>query len=196
MVILAGKRERARLEEVAESIPEPLIVYDDMQRGTYGNRAAMRLFGRSFVERSVDEWGRMTDPRDDHGMELALNRTMNSTLTHDAHDQIVQIFDDQSDDGAMLTIPYTYSVYFRPEPKVTWSNRWDLYFVNQDDSNNIHWFAIVNSIVISGLLTAVVAVIFTRTIRGDIKGYMESGLEDGERLKTWRDVICRTLRCC
>ncbi|MGH2446247.1 MAG: ATP-binding protein [Thermoleophilaceae bacterium] len=68
---LAGaERERARLEEVAEAIPEPLIVYDDQLRGTYGNRAAMRLFGRSFVERPLDEWGRSTEPRDDHGAPL------------------------------------------------------------------------------------------------------------------------------
>jgi len=65
-----AEQERARLEEVAEAIPEPLIVYDDSLRGTYGNRAALRLFGRSFVERSIDEWGRITDPRDDHGAAL------------------------------------------------------------------------------------------------------------------------------
>ena len=65
-----AERERARLEEVAESIPEPLIVYDEQGRGTYGNRAALRLFGRSFVERSVAEWGRSTEPRDEHGRSL------------------------------------------------------------------------------------------------------------------------------
>lgn len=65
-----AERERARLEEVAEAIPEPLIVYDASARGTYGNRAALRLFGRSFVERPIDEWGRMTDPRDEHGAAL------------------------------------------------------------------------------------------------------------------------------
>lgn len=65
-----AERDRARLEEVAEAIPEPLIVYDSELRGTYGNRAALRLFGRSFVERPIDEWGRMTEPRDEHGREL------------------------------------------------------------------------------------------------------------------------------
>jgi len=65
-----AERERARLEEVAEAIPEPLIVYDEEPRGTYGNRAAMRLFGRSFVERPIDEWGRATEPRDEKGMAL------------------------------------------------------------------------------------------------------------------------------
>lgn len=68
--LVAAERERARLEEVAEAIPEPLVVYDDQLRGTYGNRAALRLFGRSFVERPLDEWGRATEPRDERGRML------------------------------------------------------------------------------------------------------------------------------
>ena len=68
--LASAERERARLEEVAEAIPEPLIVYDESSQGTYGNRAAMRLLGRSFVERPLDEWGRTTDPRDEHGVVL------------------------------------------------------------------------------------------------------------------------------
>ena len=84
------------------------------------------------------------------------------------------------DEDATLTIPYTYSVYFREEEKIEWANRWDLYFVNQEESTTVHWLAIVNSIVISGLLTAVVAVILGRTIRNDIKGFKDGGLEDGK----------------
>jgi signal transduction histidine kinase len=68
--LAAAERERKRLEEVAEAIPEPLIVYDDRLHGTYGNRAAMRLFGRSFVERALDDWGRVALPRDEHGEPL------------------------------------------------------------------------------------------------------------------------------
>jgi signal transduction histidine kinase len=68
--LVAAERERARLEEVAEAIPEPLVVYDDQLQGTYGNRAALRLFGRSFVERPLAEWGRSTEPRDEHGAPL------------------------------------------------------------------------------------------------------------------------------
>jgi signal transduction histidine kinase len=67
----SAERERARLEEVAEAIPEPLIVYDDALQGTYGNRAALRLFGRSFVERPMDEWARVTEPRDAQGRQLS-----------------------------------------------------------------------------------------------------------------------------
>ncbi len=66
----AAERERKRLEEVAEAIPEPLIVYDDQLHGTYGNRAALRLFGRSFVERALEDWGRVALPRDEHAQPL------------------------------------------------------------------------------------------------------------------------------
>ena len=68
--LAAAEHERARLEEVAEAIPEPLVVYDDQLRGTYGNRAALQLFGRSFVERPLDDWGRATEPRDEQGNAL------------------------------------------------------------------------------------------------------------------------------
>jgi signal transduction histidine kinase len=64
------ERERTRLEEVAEAIPEPLIVYDADGRGTYANRAALRIFGRSFYDRPVDEWGRAAEPRDERGRSL------------------------------------------------------------------------------------------------------------------------------
>ncbi|HET7685087.1 MAG TPA: HAMP domain-containing sensor histidine kinase [Candidatus Limnocylindria bacterium] len=66
-----AEQERARLTEVADAIPEPLIVFDGEGRGRYGNMAAMRLFGRAFVERPVDEWQRLADPRDERGVPLA-----------------------------------------------------------------------------------------------------------------------------
>ena len=82
-------------------------------------------------------------------------------------------------DGATMTIPYTYSVYFREDERVEWSNRWDLYFKNQEESSKIHWLAIVNSIVIAGFLTAVVIMIWTRTVHGDMKP-KDGPLEEGK----------------
>ena len=64
------ERERTRLGEVADAIPEPLIVYDAEGQGTYANRAALRTFGRSFYERPIDDWGREADPRDEQGAAL------------------------------------------------------------------------------------------------------------------------------
>ncbi len=65
-----AEQERARLTEVAEAIPEPLIVYGTDGRGRYGNRAALRLFGRAFIELPPADWRRLADPRDEQGTPL------------------------------------------------------------------------------------------------------------------------------
>lgn len=83
--------------------------------------------------------------------------------------------EDDVDDGSTLSIPYSYSVYFREEDKIEWSKRWELYFNNQGEGSTIHWLAIVNSLVIGGLLTAVVIVILSRTVFGDAKGIVKDG---------------------
>jgi signal transduction histidine kinase len=68
------EQERARLEEVAGAIPEPLIVYDAEGTGIYANRAALRTFGRSFYDRPLEEWGRLAEPRDERGRPLPVDR--------------------------------------------------------------------------------------------------------------------------
>lgn len=87
--------------------------------------------------------------------------------------------EDELDDGATLTIPYSYSVYFREDTRVEWSNRWDMYFKNQEESSKIHWLAIVNSVVIAGFLTAIVTMIWNKTIHGDTKT-RDGPLEEGK----------------
>jgi len=82
------------------------------------------------------------------------------------------------DDGATMTIPYTYSVYFREEREIEWTNRWSLYFNDQAESTFTHWLAIVNSIVISGILGAVCIAIWNRTMSGDVKGRGDGVLEE------------------
>ncbi|KAJ6095089.1 hypothetical protein N7467_002602 [Penicillium canescens] len=86
--------------------------------------------------------------------------------------------DDDDDDGATLQIPYTYSVYFREDTKVEWSNRWELYFTNQGESAMTHWLAIINSLTISTVLGVTVFVIWSRTVQGDIKGRGDGAMND------------------
>jgi transmembrane 9 superfamily protein 2/4 len=123
----------------------------------------------------------------ERGMELDFraNATYvrgNVTYSESSDSEVEEV-----DSNGLLTIPYTYSVYFREEEKLEWASRWDMYFVDQEDSSKIHWLAILNSLIISGLLTTVVAIIFTRTIRGDIKGYKDSDMEGG-KIKLKRKV--------
>jgi signal transduction histidine kinase len=66
--------QRARLEEVAGAIPEPLIVYGADGIGIYANRAATRTLGRSFYDRTPEEWGRLAEPRDERGAPIPPDR--------------------------------------------------------------------------------------------------------------------------
>lgn len=88
--------------------------------------------------------------------------------------------DNDEDDGATLKIPYTYSVYFREDESIEWSNRWDLYFSYQEEGSMTHWLAIVNSLIIAGALGVMVIVIWSRTMRGDIKGRGDGVMESGQ----------------
>ncbi|KAI6816963.1 multispanning membrane protein, partial [Hortaea werneckii] len=138
------------------------------------------VYAKSLSAENRDHSGLPPDLHDvSRGLELTMARNMTNATSYDSSYQLSE-YDDGSPD-ATLTIPYSYSVYFREEEKIEWANRWDLFFVNQEESQKVHWLAIVNSIVISGFLTAVVAVILTRTVKGDIRGYLDGGahLEDG-----------------
>ncbi|KAI9887311.1 MAG: hypothetical protein M1823_000905 [Watsoniomyces obsoletus] len=130
---------------------------------------------------------RLRDP-DEEGFELRIPSNRTTTVDDEdedakyLHSSYVPRNEDEEedlDDGATLQIPYTYSVYFAEDEKVEWSNRWDLYFVHQERSSTIHWLAILNSLIIAGLLTTVVAVILTRTVRSDIRGYTANKDKDG-----------------
>lgn len=73
--------------------------------------------------------------------------------------------------GDTLTFASTYSVYWKEDNSIDWASRWDLYFVNDDQSVHIHWLAIVNSVVIAMLLTIAVAIVMLRTLSRDIQKY-------------------------
>ncbi|KAK4997191.1 hypothetical protein LTR66_003347 [Elasticomyces elasticus] len=163
-----------------------LVVRYHRAPGRDGNQGKKVIVGFEVYAKSIEAVNRDASglPENIHdvrnGMELRMPRNTTTTISGDTHTDFSPEMSEHYDDSATLTIPYTYSVYFREDENLEWANRWDLYFVNQEESSNIHWLAIVNSVVISMLLTAAVAVIFMRTIRGDIKGYKENGIEEGK----------------
>lgn len=77
--------------------------------------------------------------------------------------------------GKETTIPWTYSVFWKEEKKISWANRWDLYLLSSDPQ--IHWYSIVNSLIIVLFLTAMVAIIMLRTLNKDIALYNEEDLK-------------------
>ncbi|KAL0944428.1 multispanning membrane [Colletotrichum truncatum] len=156
--------------------------------GKAGERGGKVVVGFEVYPKSIgsqnkrDENGCPADLQNiDQNFELYLAPNKSSDLSaRYPHSSYLPEDDEDLDDGAKLTIPYTYSVYFREDNNIEWSRRWDLYFVNQEEGSKIHWLAIVNSLIICGLLTGITLMILARTIRSDIKGYKDVPLEDGK----------------
>lgn len=69
-----------------------------------------------------------------------------------------------------------------------WSQRWDVYLKGNPD-DEIHYFSIVNSMMIVLFLTGVVAMILLRTLHKDISSYNEmQTLEDAQEESGWKLV--------
>ncbi|KAL2016269.1 hypothetical protein VTK56DRAFT_4013 [Thermocarpiscus australiensis] len=167
--------------------------------GRAGDRGAKVIVGFEVYPKSIGRGNRRDNdgcPKDlnhiGEGFELYLppNGTSSTSAarypgSYPLHDEDADADADAVDDDAKITIPYTYSVYFREDGSIEWNRRWDLYFVNQEEGAKVHWMAIVNSLIICGLLSGIVFMILARTIRSDIKGYREGLAEDG-KLRTAR----------
>jgi transmembrane 9 superfamily protein 2/4 len=84
-------------------------------------------------------------------------------------------------------VVFTYGVTWEAT-KDRWANRWDPYLNVQD--HEIHWFNIVNSVLIVLILTAIVAFIFLRILRRDINKYNRLDLdpEDLQDETGWKIV--------
>ena len=67
-------------------------------------------------------------------------------------------------------VVFTYGVTFE-NSSIPWSSRWDAYLMMVDDQ--VHWFSIVNSVMIVLFLSGMVAMIMLRTLHRDIAAYNE-----------------------
>ena len=150
--------------------------------GRAGDRSGKVIVGFEVFTKSMEVGKRDREgcPQDVHGenagMEIYLPPNTTNLENKYSQSSYIPPEEDATEDGTSLTIPYTYAVYFREDERVEWSKRWDMYFNNQEESTTVHWLAIVNSLVICALLTAVVAMILAKTLLGrTIEGVMEEG---------------------
>lgn len=87
---------------------------------------------------------------------------------------------------------FTYDVVWEYSD-IAWASRWDLYLYMGDDQ--VHWFSILNSLVIVLLLSGIVAMIMVRTLRRDLAEY--NSIEEKEELleeSGWKLVHADVLR--
>jgi transmembrane 9 superfamily protein 2/4 len=73
-------------------------------------------------------------------------------------------------DAKDRTIIFTYDVRWE-KSDIKWASRWDVYLKMTD--SQIHWFSIINSIMIVLFLSGMVAMIMVRTLHRDLRRYNE-----------------------
>lgn len=95
--------------------------------------------------------------------------------------------DPMSLEGDNVEVLYTYDVNFE-ESNIKWANRYDIYLMTNPD-DEIHYFSIVNSLMILLFLTGVVAMIMLRTLHKDISSYNElQTMEEAQEESGWKLV--------
>ncbi|KAH8238983.1 hypothetical protein KR038_011399, partial [Drosophila bunnanda] len=81
---------------------------------------------------------------------------------------------------------FTYSVDWT-RSKVSWASRWDIYLGMRDVQ--IHWFSIINSLVVVFFLSGILTMIMIRTLRRDIARYnTDDNIEDTLEETGWKLV--------
>ncbi|GAV83959.1 EMP70 domain-containing protein [Cephalotus follicularis] len=87
-------------------------------------------------------------------------------------------------------IIFTYEVTF-VESDIKWPSRWDAYL--KMEGSKVHWFSILNSLMVITFLAGIVLVIFLRTVRRDLTQYEELDKEAqaqmNEELSGWKLVV-------
>jgi transmembrane 9 superfamily protein 2/4 len=101
-----------------------------------------------------------------------------------------------SPDGAHQAIKvgeplvFSYDVVFDISP-IRWPSRWDSYL--KMEGTRVHWFSILNSLMVITFLAGIVFVIFLRTVRRDLTKYEELDKESQsqmtEELSGWKLVV-------
>lgn len=86
-----------------------------------------------------------------------------------------------------LPVVYSYEVEW-VESQLEWADRWDVYLVGAPD-DDLHYFSIVNSLMIVLFLTGAISTIMVRTLRKDIAVYNEmESLDDSTEETGWKLV--------
>lgn len=82
-------------------------------------------------------------------------------------------------------------VYLIQQSDIRWASRWDTYLIMTDDQ--IHWFSIINSLMIVLFLSGMVAMIMMRTLHRDISKYNQLETAEEAQEETGWKLVCSTL---
>ncbi|CAM2699090.1 unnamed protein product [Rotaria socialis] len=83
------------------------------------------------------------------------------------------------------TITTTYEIIWA-NSETRWASRWDTYLAMTDAQ--IHWFSIVNSVIVVFFLAGILSMIIVKTLRRDIARYNQEDADDGSEETGWKLV--------
>jgi hypothetical protein len=97
---------------------------------------------------------------------------------------------DLKDMGIRKELHFTYEVEY-VKSNINWSSRWDAYL--KMDGAKVHWFSIMNSMMVVFFLAGIVFVIFLRTVQRDLTRYKDmdkkAQAQMNEELLGWKLVV-------
>ena len=125
----------------------------------------------AFVNPSSTESTSCDKVENDKGMILNPTKDNQVTYTYDVY-WLVSCFD-------------SYFNYDQPS-NIAWGSRWDHYLYSFD--NKIHWFSLMNSVIVVILLSAIVFGILLRALKKDISRYNEMELQDQQEEFGWKMI--------
>ena len=120
------------------------------------------------VKHILDDSGRLTTCSTEHPVTHSLS-PQPLALTKGSEEQVIFTYD----------VRWEYS-------EVKWASRWDIYLYATDEQ--IHWFSIVNSLMIVFFLTGMLAMIIVRTLHRDLRRYNEVDMDDIGEETGWKLV--------
>jgi len=83
------------------------------------------------------------------------------------------------------SISFSYSVSWE-KGNIAWASRWDTYLTSATNSQ-IHWFSIINSLIIVLFLSGLLAMIMVRALRRDIAAYnLDEEMDDTYEETGWK----------
>jgi transmembrane 9 superfamily protein 2/4 len=86
-----------------------------------------------------------------------------------------------------LVVPYMYTVEFVDKENIKWASRWD-YILGSMPQANVQWFSLINSVLITVFLTAMVTMILLRSLHRDLLKYNKEDSEDIQEDFGWKLV--------
>lgn len=107
---------------------------------------------------------------------------MKYVTDNEEHQEIREPEDEKPGDEVI----FTYDVVYRASD-TTWAQRWNTYLMGGDEQ--IHWFSIINSVMIVLFLSGMVAMIMMRTLHRDISKYNQlETAEEAQEETGWKLV--------